>query len=178
MAPSGLVFSTIAANCSGSAVALNRYRNGHPLSGHRWCAAHAARGDLGVLAGMASLSRPSRAGKDCSRADQHPHGPLRAEQLDPPDAFHAPQFFNHVARQIVAQRHFVVLPSVAFSPTIIRKDEAAIQLESVLADHRRKPRFDGLDAVLHVHLRQFRMVPGLKVIRISPEPEVSVDDSK
>ena len=127
--------------------------------------AEAARSDLGVLrrnSGIDVLRREVERNQ-LLRIDPDAHGPLRTIQLRLADAGQAADLVHHVARQKITQRGFVQARVLGGQGH--QQEETSghfLHLQALLGHGPGQSRLDDLQAVLHIHLGQFRVGPGLE----------------
>ena len=119
-----------------------------------------ARSHLSVLLadGLDHVVRRELVAHQLGRVQPDPHRALGAEQRGSTNARHTFDFVQHIARQVVAQRHRV-------EPAIGRRQRREQQevgarlghLHALLRHCRRKARLGALEAVLHVDRGQIRV---------------------
>lgn len=144
-------------------LALGRQRDGDPLPGHRGRIADAAWRDLHVLLidRVGQIRQGQAVGDQLRRVDPDPHGALGAKQLNPAHAIDTAQFFDDVARHVVAERHIVQPPITGFQAH--QHQEAGVRRlhgQPILAHHLGQARLNGLDPVLNVDLGQLGICAG------------------
>jgi len=141
-------------------LAFHGERNGDPLAWHRREIADPAGGDLRVLFADrgGQITQGQAVGHQLRRVHPDAHRTFGTEQLHAANALDTPQFFDDVARHVVAQGHFV--QAAIGGAQSDQHQEARIgglHAQPVLAHRLRQPRFDRLDAILDVHLGQLRI---------------------